>query len=115
MAPAAAAASKTLREPVRLISRLSPPPATIDEGEVDDDVGVLDQRLDRVAVEDVAAPVFGLLPALRAEVEGAPRHADHPLDLGRALQGGDERPADLPGRAGDCDGQHAINSPESAG
>jgi hypothetical protein len=85
-----------------------------DEGQVDDDVGVRDQSLDRIAVEDVAAPVFGLLPALRAEVEGAARHADHSPHLWSALQGGDERLADLAGRAGDCNGQHAINSPETA-
>ena len=78
------------------------------EGEVDDDVGVLDQRVDRVAVEHVTAPVFGLLPAVPGEVERPPRHADHPVHLRHPLERGDEGPADLPGRAGDCDGQHAA-------
>ena len=73
------------------------------EGEVDDDVGLLDQRVDRVAVEDVAAPVFDLLPAVGGDVERAARHADHPLDLGHALERGEEGLADLPGRAGDGD------------
>src|SRR5262249_25816499 len=78
------------------------------EGEVDDDVGVLDQRVDSVAVEHVTAPVFGLLPAVPGEVEGPPRHADYPVDLRYPLRRGDEGPADLPGRPGDCDGQHAA-------
>ena len=60
------------------------------EGEVDDDVGALDQLVDRLAVEHVAAPVLGLLPAVAGQVEGPPRHADHPLHLRHALEGGDE-------------------------
>ena len=59
----ATAASKTLREPVRLISRLFAAAGDDDEREVDDDVGALDQLLDGLAVEDVAPPVLDLLPA----------------------------------------------------
>ena len=80
------------------------------EGEVDDDVSVVDQLVDGLAIEHVATPVLGLLPAVSGEVEGAPRHADHTLDLGYSLEGGYERPADLPGRPGDCDGQHGRDS-----
>ena len=40
------------------------------EGEVDDDVGVLDQVVDRLAVEHVAAPVLGLLPTLPGRSKG---------------------------------------------
>ena len=64
------AASKTLRDAGQVDLAALAAPGDDDEGEVDDDVGVLDQRVDRLAVEDVAAPVFGLLPALRAGSKG---------------------------------------------
>ena len=41
-----------------------------DEREVDHDVGVADQRVDSVAVEDVTLPVLGLGPALRRGSKG---------------------------------------------
>ena len=68
-----------------------------DEGEVDDDVGVGDQGVDRIAVQDVALPVFGLGPAMLGRIEAPSCHPDDPLDLGVALQRVNRRDADVAG------------------
>jgi hypothetical protein len=78
-----------------------------DEGEVDDDVGALDERLHRRAIEHVAAPVLGPLPAVRRGIERAPGHPDDALDLARALERADERPSEVARRAGDGDREAA--------
>src|SRR4051794_27356789 len=70
-----------------------------DEGEVDDDLGARDQSLDRLAIEDVPPAVLDLLPAICGGIEGTPCHPDHPADPWRSLQRGEERLADLAGRA----------------
>src|SRR2546430_14479114 len=67
---------------------------------MDDDVHVLDQRRDGVAVENVATAVEDLPPAPRRRIEGAPGHAEDASDLARALERGDDRPPDLAGGAG---------------
>ena len=76
-----------------------------DEGEVDDDVGALDQGVHRLAVEHVALAVLGPLPAEVGGVEGAARHADDAPDLGRLLERAHGGAADVTGRAGDRDGE----------
>ena len=48
-------------------------------------------------------------------VEGAPRHPDHPVDLGRPLQRRHEGLSQLPGRSGDGDGQHRAHSRRRGG
>ena len=108
LGPGCGSASKTLREPVQVDLTTRAVAGDDRESEVDDDVGVLDQRVNRLAIEHVAAPVFGLLPAVAGEVEGPPRHADDPIHLGNPLERGDEGAADLPGRSCHCDGQHAA-------
>src|SRR5262249_32849987 len=75
------------------------------EREVRHDVGAGDERLDRRAVEHVAAAVLGALPAVLLRVERAARHADDAPDVARALEGAHERSADLSRRAGDRDGE----------
>ena len=57
------------------------------ERQVDDHVRAREERVERVAVEDVALPVLGALPAMLGGVERAPRHPDDALDLGLALEG----------------------------
>ena len=70
-----------------------------------DHVRVIDQRVHRAAVEDVAAHVGDLLPAALARVERPARHAHDPSHLTRALERPDHRLADLASRAGDRDRQ----------
>ena len=84
-----------------------------DEREVHDDVGAVDQPLDRRPVEHVAAAVLGALPAVLGGVERPPGHADDAPDLARGcfLERRDERLADLAGRAGHRDGQAAGGPP----
>ena len=76
-----------------------------DEGEMDDDVGVGDQGIDGLAIEDVALLVGGLRPAVGIGVEGAPGHADDPLDGGIPFERIDRGDSDLAGRAGDRNGE----------
>src|SRR4029077_19957136 len=71
---------------------------------------LFDQGIDRVAVENVTAPVFDLLPAVRSDVKGPARHADHPLHLGHALERGEERLADLARGPGDGYGQALVRA-----
>jgi hypothetical protein len=76
-----------------------------DEGQMHHDVSAIDEALHRRAIEDIATAVLGALPAVDLRIERSPRHADYPLDLVRALEGADERPPEVAGRAGDRDGQ----------
>ena len=79
---------------------------------MDHDVGIGDQRVDGVAVEDVALPVLGFGPAVRRRIERPTGHADDPLHLGVLLQRLDRRNADIARRPGDRDRQsHAAAFP----
>ena len=70
LAPAATAAAKTLREPDAVDLRPLVAVVDDDEGEVDDDVGALDQRLDRLGIADVARPVVAFSQPLATGSKG---------------------------------------------
>ncbi len=73
--------------------------------EMDDHVGSGHQRVDRVAIQDVALVVLGLRPAVLGRIERTARHPDDLLDFRVPLHRVDRRDADLAGRSGHCDGQ----------
>jgi hypothetical protein len=49
-------------------------------------VGVGDQRIDSVAVQDVALKVFGPGPSVRSRIERMPGHPDDSLDFRRMFE-----------------------------
>jgi hypothetical protein len=83
-------------------------PAHDDERQVDDDVGLGDERVDGPRVEHVALPVLGLAQPERAGIERPARHPEHAADSARAVAGAQERAADVAGRAGDGDRERSI-------
>jgi hypothetical protein len=83
-------------------------PAHDDEGQVDDDVGLGDERVDRPPVEHVALPVLGLAQPERGRIERPARHAEDAADATRAVAGAQERAADVAGRPGDRDRERSI-------
>ena len=70
---------------------------------MDDDVGVGDQGIDGVAVEDVALPVLGFGPSLIGRVEGPAGHPDDALYVGISVESADRRYADVARGPRDCD------------
>ena len=75
------------------------------EGEMDDDVGAVEERRQRAAVEHVAAPVADLPPAHLRRVEGPSGHPAHRAHRRVALELVGQRQPDLTSRPGDGDGQ----------
>lgn len=73
---------------------------------MDDNVNGCYQRIDVSPIQDVAATVFNLLPAMGCGLKTAASHADNAPHLRTTLQGFDQRPADFPSRAGDCNREH---------
>jgi hypothetical protein len=53
---------------------------------MDHHVGVGDQRIDSVAVQDVALKVFRPGPPVRSRIEGTPGHPDDSLDFRRMFE-----------------------------
>ena len=72
-----------------------------DEGQVHHDVDIGDQRIDGIAIEDVALQVDRLRPTPLGGIERPPRHADDLRDVGMGFERLDRRDPDLPSRAGD--------------
>ena len=68
---------------------------------MDHHVGIGDQSVDGVAVEDVTLPVFGSGPAPRRRVERPTGHPDDPLHLGAPLKCLNRGNSDLARGSGD--------------
>jgi hypothetical protein len=81
--------------PGQIDSRTLFPRSHDDEREVHHDVGVGDQGIDSIAVENVALPVFRLTPVLSREVERPTGHPDDALHGGVLVQGGNGGYADV--------------------
>ena len=82
-----------------------------DEREVDDDVGLGDQVLDRVAVEDVARRYSVRFQPCSAGSNGRRAMPTIRPTSGRVLEHPDRGPADVAGRAGDRDGRGPRHRP----
>jgi hypothetical protein len=80
---------------------------------MDDHVGVGDQRVDRVAVQDVALQIFRSGPAVRGRIEGTPRHPDDSLDFRRMFERLDRSDPDVARRTsdGNCKSHTRLRSP----
>ncbi len=70
---------------------------------MDDDVDVGDQRVDGVAVKDVALPVLGLGPSLVGRVKRPAGHSDDPVYVGVSVESAHRRYADVARGPRDCD------------
>jgi hypothetical protein len=82
---------------------------------MDHHVGIGNQRVDGVTVEDVALPVFGFSPAPRRWIERSTGHADDALHLGMLVQRIDRRSTDFAGGPRDGNRQrHARVVPRRA-
>src|SRR5436305_1656047 len=68
----------------------------------------------RILVEDVALPVFGLLEPEVARIEWPPSHTDDPVDLRCLVELPQQRAADVSGRPGDGDCEAHYGSRSSA-
>ena len=75
------------------------------EGEMDDNVGPGDHLAHGGGVEHVGAAVLHLVQALGGGIKRPARHGGDPSHPGVALQDPEQRAADVPGRAGDRDGE----------
>jgi hypothetical protein len=86
-----------------------------DEREVDHHISVGDQRVNRLAVKNVALLIDRLGPPQRRRVEGPARHPDDLLHRGFVFQGRHCRFPYFSGRAGDSNGEsHPGILPASA-
>jgi hypothetical protein len=83
---------------------------------MDHHIGVSNQRVDGVAVQDVAPQIFRPDPAACGRIEGTARHPDDPLDFGRTFERLDRRDANVARRPrdGNCKCHTRWRSPATA-